>query len=225
MQGESEERGRRAPFLRTIEQKQKLFRKFLFLRFKLSTSCRQLESSFVGSTKELFLLPASTGYSIITSVIKMTVRFAEYEELGKVNELRKQVNDLHVAGKPKIFKPGFSDELRDYIYVIYRDPRQKIVVAEVNGGICGFAVLNHITRPETPFMYVRDYLDVDEFCVDEQRRRQGIASEMIGFIREYAREQGFRRVELNMWEFNREALAFYEAAGFQTYRRYMEMKL
>ena len=155
----------------------------------------------------------------------VTVRFAREEELDSVNRLRRQVNDLHVAGKPKIFKPGFSDELRDYIYVIYRDPRQKIVVAEVNSGICGFAVLNHITRPETPFMYVRDYLDVDEFCVDEQRRRQGIASEMIGFIREYAREQGFRRVELNMWEFNREALAFYEAAGFQTYRRYMEMKL
>ena len=155
----------------------------------------------------------------------VTVRFAREEELDSVNMLRRQVNDLHVAGKPEIFKPGFRDELRDYIYVIHRDPRQKIVVAEVNGGICGFAVLNHITRPETPFMYVRDYLDVDEFCVDEQRRRQGIASEMIGFIREYAREQGFRRVELNMWEFNRDALAFYEAAGFQTYRRYMEMKL
>lgn len=155
----------------------------------------------------------------------VTVRFAREEELDSVNRLRRQVNDLHVAGKPEIFKPGFSDELRDYIYVIHRDPRQKIVVAEVNGGICGFAVLNHIIRPETPFMYVRDYLDVDEFCVDEQRRRQGIASEMIRFIREYAREQGFRRVKLNMWEFNREALAFYEAAGFQTYRRHMEMKI
>ncbi len=47
--------------------------------------------------------------------------------------------------------------------------------------------------------------------------------EMIGFIRGYAREKGFRRLELNMWEFNRDALAFYEAAGFSTYRRYMEM--
>ena len=27
-----------------------------------------------------------------------------------------------------------------------------------------------------------------------------------------------------MWEFNREALAFYEATGFTTYRRYLEMK-
>ena len=38
-----------------------------------------------------------------------------------------------------------------------------------------------------------------------------------------AREDELDRIELNMWEFNAPALAFYEAAGFETYRRYMEM--
>jgi ribosomal protein S18 acetylase RimI-like enzyme len=96
-------------------------------------------------------------------------------------------------------------------------------VAVKDGTICGFAVLHHINRPENPFMKERDFLDIDEFCVDEAFRRQGIASEMIAFIREFAKEKGFHRIELNMWEFNQEALAFYEAAGFQTFRRYMEM--
>ena len=74
-------------------------------------------------------------------------------------------------------------------------------------------------------MYERDYLDVDEFGVDAAYRRRGVASEMIHFIRAYAQERGFRRLELNMWEFNRGALAFYEAVGFATYRRYMDMFL
>ena len=74
-------------------------------------------------------------------------------------------------------------------------------------------------------MFERDFLDIDEFGVDESCRRKGVASAMIRFIREYAREKGFRRLELNMWEFNRGALAFYEAAGFTTYRRYMEIKI
>ena len=113
---------------------------------------------------------------------------------------------------------------RDYIYTIWEDPKQKIVVAEQNGNICGFAVLNHIIRPENPFMYSRDFLDIDEFGVDEHHRRQGIASAMIAFIRDYAKAEGFQRIELNMWEFNRGALAFYETEGFTTYRRYMEMK-
>ena len=155
----------------------------------------------------------------------VTVRFAREEDLDRVNELRRQVNDLHVAGKPEIFKPGFGDELRDYLRVIFRDPRQRVVVAELSGTVCGFAVLNHINRPETPYMFERDYLDVDEFCVDKNCRRQGVAGAMIRFIRDFAKGEGFSRLELNMWEFNRGALAFYEAAGFTTYRRYMELPL
>ena len=151
-----------------------------------------------------------------------TVRFAQADDADRINELRRQVNDLHVAGKPEIFKPGFCAELRDYIYEILENPMKKIAVAEQNGRIVGFAVLNHIIRPENPFMHERNFLDIDEFGVDEDCRRQGAASEMIRFIRGYAKEKGHTRIELNMWSFNREALAFYEAAGFATYRRYME---
>ncbi|MBQ7582845.1 MAG: GNAT family N-acetyltransferase [Lachnospiraceae bacterium] len=155
----------------------------------------------------------------------MLVRLAKEADLDRVNELRRQVNDLHVQGRPDIFKPGFPQELRDYVHVIFEDPEQDIVVAEQGGVICGFAVLHHIQKPETPFMFVRDFLDVDEFCVDQAYRRQGAASAIIAFIKDLAKERGFNRIELNMWEFNQDALAFYEAAGFTTYRRYMEMYL
>ncbi len=155
----------------------------------------------------------------------MLVRFAKENELERVNELRKQVNDLHVAGKPEVFKPGFGPELRDFINVIWNDPTENIIVAEDDGFICGFAVINHINKPENPFMKERDFLDIDEFCVDEEHRRKGVATAMIEFIKDFAKENGFHRIELNMWEFNQGALAFYEAAGFETFRRYMEMFL
>ena len=152
----------------------------------------------------------------------MSVRLAKENELERVNELRRQVNDLHVKGRPDIFKPGFPKELSDHVYTIWSDPRQRIVVCERDGVISGYAVLNHITRPETPFMKERDYLDIDEFCVDEAYRRTGVGTELMQFIRSYAEELGFSRIELNMWEFNADALAFYEEIGFTTYRRYME---
>lgn len=41
------------------------------------------------------------------------IRFAREEELEKVNELRKEVNDVHVVGRPDIFKPGFDTALQD----------------------------------------------------------------------------------------------------------------
>ena len=153
------------------------------------------------------------------------IRFAEYDELGRVNELRRQVNDLHVKGAPEIFREGFCGELQDLVYAIFEDPDKKILVAEADGVICGFAVLDHISKPENPFMHARDFLDIDEFCVDEAYRRRGIASAMIRFIKEWAKSEGFTRLELNMWEFNRGALEFYESVGFSTFRRYMETDL
>jgi ribosomal protein S18 acetylase RimI-like enzyme len=154
----------------------------------------------------------------------MEIRFAKEEELAEINGLREQVNALHAENLPGIFKPGFPEELRDYVFEIFRDPMKRIVVCESEGKICAFAVLSHIKRPETPFMFERDFLDIDEFCVDADFRRRGIATRMIEFIRDLAKSEGFRRVELNMWEFNRDALAFYEAAGFTTYRRYIVLK-
>ena len=155
----------------------------------------------------------------------MEIRFAKENELGRVNELRRQVNDLHVAGRPDLFRPGFSRELQDFLRVIWNDSEKEIVVAEREGAVCGYAVLHLVHRPENPSKLARDFLDVDEFGVDEAFRRQGVATAMIDFIRAFAKEKGLRRIELNMWEFDRDALAFYEAVGFSTYRRYMEMDL
>ena len=153
----------------------------------------------------------------------MNVRLAENRDLSRINELRKQVNDIHVAGKPEVFKPGFSKELQEYIYTVQKDPDLSIVVAEQEGEVCAFAVLRHIKRPENPMKYKQDYLEIDEFGVDEAYRRKGIATEMIAFIRDYAKKNDIHRIELNMWEFNETALAFYESAGFTTFRRYMEL--
>ena len=155
----------------------------------------------------------------------MNVRFAKKDELDRVNELRKQVGELHAAGRPDLFRPEFSRELQDFIREIWSDPEKEIVVAERAGAVCGYAVLHIVHRPESPSKLERSYLDIDEFGVDEAFRRQGAATAMMDFIRTFARERDLRRIELNMWEFNQGALAYYEAVGFSTYRRYMEMTL
>ena len=153
------------------------------------------------------------------------VRFARNEDLERVNELRKQVNDVHVEGRPDIFKPGFNEELRDHIYEIWEAEDKDIIVAEREGIICGFACVQFVDKPESPFMNARSFYAVDEFGVDEAFRRQGVATELMAFIKADAQKKGFAKLELNMWEFNEDALAFYEAVGFQTYRRYMELGL
>lgn len=153
------------------------------------------------------------------------VRFARQEDLGRVNELRKAVNDIHVNGRPDIFKAGFPDELRQYIDEIWAADNKEIIVAERDGDICGFACVHFVERPENPYMHARKLYEIDELGIDEKYRRQGIATELIAFIRADAKKRNFHKIELNMWEFNKGALAFYESIGFRTYRRYLELTL
>ena len=148
----------------------------------------------------------------------MTVRFAQEKDFERVNELRRQ-DDLHTEGRPDIFKPGFPSELRDCII------GKTVIVAESGENIIGYCVVSPDHKKETLFQYGRDFLEVDENGVDPDCRRQGAGSAMMDFIEAYAKEKGYSRIELNMWAFNEEALAFYEAAGFSTYRRYLEKSI
>ena len=124
----------------------------------------------------------------------MIIRPAEEQKLERVNVLRKQVNDLHVEGKPSVFKTNFYDGLSDYIYEIWNDDKKEIIVAINEGEIVGYAVPAYINRAETPFMYERDYLDIDEIGVDKDLRRHRVASEIISYILDCAKDKGFKRV-------------------------------
>lgn len=155
--------------------------------------------------------------------MKIDIRYARRDELERINELRCMVSELHASGRPDIFRHGFCAELRDYIYTVFESDRADVVAALIDGEICGFAIVEYIDKPESPYMNRRRFMHISEFGVDEKYRRLGAASAMIDFCRAVAREKQFGRIELDVWEFNGSAELFYEREGFTTYRRYMEL--
>ena len=151
------------------------------------------------------------------------VRIATIEDLERVNELREQVNALHVKGRPDHFKAGWNEKLQDYARDMIQSEFSDILVAVRDGIICGFASVNYKDIPESPYRYALKFYQVGEFGVDEKFRRQGVATELVEFMKQDAKKRGFDRIELDVWEFNDSARVFYEAVGFQCIRRYMEL--
>lgn len=152
------------------------------------------------------------------------IRFAKKSDLPEVNAVRRQVHELHARGRADIFKSEFGGELENHIYEFYSGENTEIIVGDIDGKICGFAVLETIDKPESPYSLARRFLRVTEFGVDEAYRRQGIGTQLFDFIKQLAAERKLDTIELDMWEFNEGALKFYESVGFNTYRRYMEFK-
>ena len=157
--------------------------------------------------------------------MSIIVRKAKRNELERVNELRNMVNKIHVNGRPDVFRQGFCDELRQHVYDKYDAGNSDVLVAIMDSMICGFATVEYIEKPQTPYNNSRKFYRIEEFGVDENVRRKGVATALITFIKEDALRRGYKKIELDMWEFNDGALSFYEKVGFRTYRRYMDMDL
>lgn len=152
----------------------------------------------------------------------LIIRYAKRTELASVNNIRKQVNDVHVNGRSDIFREDGWQFIEPFIYTRFDAKDGGVIVATIEDKIVGFAVVQYIIKPETPFGKERKYYHVEEFGVDENHRRKGIATAIIDFAKKDAKRRGFRRIELDMYDFNDGALAFYESVGFKTFRRYME---
>ena len=85
------------------------------------------------------------------------------------------------------------------------------------------SIAEYTYRPESPYNFARRFYHIEEFGVDAAFRRKGAATALIAFCRQEATRMRFDRIELDVWSFNEEALKFYEAVGFQTYRRFMAL--
>lgn len=155
--------------------------------------------------------------------MSIEVRPARREELERVNELRSAVNDLHVQGRPGHFRPDFNAELRKRVYEQFDSDDYEILVALDEGAVAGFATFLTVHRPEGPYTLPLNYLHIEEFGVDAAHRRRGVGAALVKAVRDIARKQGLKRVDLDAWSFNEGALAFYEAVGFRPYRVYMEL--
>lgn len=150
------------------------------------------------------------------------VRFARKEDYEAINALRAPVCALHSNGYPALFKPVFAKDHQERVLKMMEDPEQDVLVAEENGQLLGFAMVEYIKREETNSIYAVHGAHIVEIGVDETSQGKGIGTALIQAVKDAAKVRGCRSVQLDVWEFNKSALRFYEKLGFVTLRRKME---
>ena len=120
---------------------------------------------------------------------------------------------------------------------ILQNPEKTLLVAEENGScdgaqdrlydgaqdkrIVGQILLNITKTPDDPIIKPRKFVYVDELAVAASHRGQGIGKKLMEAVKAWAKQQGIREIELNVWEENGRAIHFYEKLGYQTIRRRM----
>lgn len=111
------------------------------------------------------------------------------------------------------FTPADDAQVRwrnDYAEWLERESR-RLFVAIVDGGVCGFVTAERASS--APIFRPRSEVYIDELYVYPEVRRQGLATALVGAVREWADEIGAQRIRAGVIASNNEARGFWEAVG------------
>ena len=152
----------------------------------------------------------------------MTIRMADPRDIPGMITLLLQVGEVHHRIRPDLFRGGAQKYDEAALLALLSDPTRPIFIAgegDVVEGYC-FCILQETKND--PVLCDRKVLYIDDLCVDETHRGQGIAGALYRHTCAYAREIGCHAVTLNVWCGNDGATAFYEKMGMKPQKIGME---
>jgi len=152
----------------------------------------------------------------------MNFRRATEKDLAKVDDLLNQVNLVHHNGRPDLFNIGrkYTDE---QLLVLFKDDTRPIFVAtDENDTVLGYAFCISQQHVNDNILTDIKTLYIDDLCVDEKTRGQHVGKSLYEYVLQYARENNYYNVTLNVWALNESARKFYESCGMQVQKIGME---
>ena len=154
------------------------------------------------------------------------IRPALFSDFEDYTRLYLEINDLHAAAHPHPFRfTALPPRDEEDFQIQLEDDDQAIFMAEVEGAPAGF--INVILRQSPPLEILtrRCYAVVDSLSVGAAYRRRGVGQALMQRAEDWAVQKGATSLELNVYEFNQGAVAFYEELGFITLSRKMQKRL
>ena len=152
----------------------------------------------------------------------MEIRFAQTGDVPGILSLLRQVGRVHHEGRPDLFRSNAQKYGASQVIAMLDSSATPIFVAAEGEKVLGYGFCFVKTYENDPVMTDRTELYIDDLCVDENCRGQGVGSAVYQAICRFAKEQGFYNITLNVWSFNESAMRFYEKCGMKPQRIFME---
>ena len=155
----------------------------------------------------------------------MEIRKLIESDYDMVIELYKELDEMHVQGRPDYFVHRDKDKI--YPKDAYIHNLSYPVGLEL-GAFDGEQLVGVVCA--TLWEESGMVKDVKTVCLDNiyvlpTYRRKGVATKLFAEVELWAKEQGAIRLDLWTWDFNKNAIAMYQAMGMTPQRYVFEKKL
>ena len=155
----------------------------------------------------------------------MKIRLATSADISGMIRLLYQVGDVHHVIRPDIFRSGALKYDASALQALLQDTTRPVFAAVEGDDLLGYC-----------FCVIKDYrgsgvqtdrveIYIDDLCVEETCRGQGVATALYRHVTVWAKELGCDFISLNVWCGNDSAMAFYEKMGLTPRHIMLEMKL
>ncbi len=153
---------------------------------------------------------------------ELTIRRAELKDIPTIDKLLFEVHKVHSDVRPDLFKVGARKYTDEQLKDIITNDKTPIFVADDNGTVVGYAFCIHKQFINDNNMTDIKTLYIDDLCVDENCRGKHVGTKLYEYVLNYAKENNYYNVTLNVWAANTNALAFYQKIGLQVQKIGME---
>lgn len=144
----------------------------------------------------------------------MHIRRAKEIDMPGINNLLRQVLMVHHNGRPDLFKANAKKYTDEQLAELIKDDTKPIFVCvDEEETVLGYAFCVWQQHINNEILTDIKTLYIDDLCVDETRRGQHIGKSLYEHVIDYAKENNFYNVTLNVWSLNESAMKFYEACG------------
>ena len=150
------------------------------------------------------------------------LQLARPEDRAAIEGLAQQVHAMHVQWRPDIYAP--AEELWNLKRFGAAVAERQLFAAKVEDRVIGYVYFK-IRTCDSVGLTRRKVLLIEEVCVDETLRNQGIGTEMMIEVRAIGNAFGCTDMQLGVYPQNNEALAFYQKCGFRIRSIDMQAKI
>ncbi len=150
------------------------------------------------------------------------LELARSTDRAEVNLLAQQVHEMHIAWRPDLYCA--SEELMEEAYFLEAIRHRCLYVARLHGALVGYVLLR-IQNFGGPGNVPHKVMLLEQFCVAEACRGQGIGTAMMEDVWALSRAFGCDTMQLSVYPQNDAAVSFYQKCGFQIRNINMQRKV
>lgn len=150
------------------------------------------------------------------------IRRAKVEDIPYLNKLLYQVHKVHHDARPDLFNDGTKKYSDEELVGIINNDLTPIFVYDEDNQVLGYAFCIHKQEINNSNLTDIKTLYIDDLCVDENERGKHIGTKLYNYVCEYAKENDYYEVSLNVWADNTKALKFYQSLDLRVQKIGME---